>query len=103
MFVVHDRKVLLCNHKKLDGWFPPGGHVEHAGPGAEDPIEAMYRELKEETGLKREDVALSDVGSRRYGPPLGAEALARCHNTRHLPQPWFVDLHDFPPVPGHQH
>ena len=46
-FVVHEDKVLLIKHKKLEFWLPPGGHIEKD----ELPIEALKREIKEETGL----------------------------------------------------
>ena len=28
IFVVHDGKVLLIHHRKLDQWLPLGGHIE---------------------------------------------------------------------------
>lgn len=34
-------------HRKVQAWLAPGGHVE---PN-EDPVQAMHREVKEETGL----------------------------------------------------
>ena len=46
-FVVHDDAVLLHWHRKVKGWLPPGGHVE---PN-EDPVQAVLREVLEETGL----------------------------------------------------
>jgi 8-oxo-dGTP pyrophosphatase MutT (NUDIX family) len=47
VFVVHDDRVLLHFHKKLDRWLPPGGHIE---PN-ELPDEAAVREVLEETGV----------------------------------------------------
>jgi 8-oxo-dGTP diphosphatase len=44
--VVHNKKVLLIHHKKLNLWMCPGGHVEPS----EDPVEAVVREVLEETG-----------------------------------------------------
>ena len=46
-YVVWDRGVLIHWHKKINLWLPPGGHVE---PN-EDPVEAVLREIFEETGL----------------------------------------------------
>ncbi|MDE1820336.1 MAG: NUDIX domain-containing protein [Euryarchaeota archaeon] len=48
-FVVdHERhRVLLLFHRKLQRWLPPGGHVE----ATEDPLRALLREVREETGL----------------------------------------------------
>jgi len=45
-YIVHDSKVLLVWHEKLRKWLPPGGHVEEG----ELPIEAVIREVLEETG-----------------------------------------------------
>ena len=47
VFVVHENRVLLHFHKKLDRWLPPGGHIE---PN-ELPDEAAVREVEEETGV----------------------------------------------------
>ncbi len=47
VFVVHEDRVLLHFHKKLDRWLPPGGHIE---PN-ELPDEAAVREVLEETGV----------------------------------------------------
>jgi 8-oxo-dGTP diphosphatase len=47
VFIVHGNKVLLRMHDKYNKWLPVGGHIELH----EDPIEAVYREVKEESGL----------------------------------------------------
>ncbi len=52
-FLVRDGKVLLVNHRKLRMWLPFGGHIE---PN-EDPVEALHREAREETGFEIEIVA----------------------------------------------
>jgi 8-oxo-dGTP pyrophosphatase MutT (NUDIX family) len=41
------RKILLVYHKKYNVWIQPGGHVERS----ENPVEAVVREVKEETGI----------------------------------------------------
>jgi len=46
-FIVHDNKVLLILHKKLQTWLPPGGHIDPD----EMPHDAVVREIQEETGL----------------------------------------------------
>jgi 8-oxo-dGTP pyrophosphatase MutT (NUDIX family) len=75
IFIVHDGKVLLIHHRKLDKWLPLGGHIELD----EDPEIAALREAKEESGL---DVEL--LGER---PPT-TEA-----GTRALIAPRFLDIH----------
>ncbi len=56
-FVVHDGSVALHFHRKLRLWLPPGGHVEPD----EDPVQAVLREIKEETGLDATVVPTSPV------------------------------------------
>jgi len=75
IFVVHDGKVLVIHHRKLNKWLPLGGHVELD----EDPEQAALREAKEESGL---DVEL--LGERP--PTTGA-------GTRALIAPRFLDIH----------
>lgn len=50
IFVVHHGKVLFVNHPRYGRWVPIGGHVELD----EDPTEALFREVKEETNLEVE-------------------------------------------------
>lgn len=47
-FIVHQGKVLLHLHKKLNIWLPVGGHVDEN----ELPHEAALREIREESGLE---------------------------------------------------
>src|SRR5213082_3379615 len=75
IFVVHDRKILVIHHRKLDKWLPLGGHIELD----EDPEAAALREAKEESGL---DVEL--LGER---PPTTGPG------TRALLAPRFLDIH----------
>lgn len=75
IFVVHDGKILLIHHRKLDKWLPLGGHIELD----EDPEIAALREAKEESGL---DVEL--LGER---PPTTEPG------TRALIAPRFLDIH----------
>ena len=46
-YVIYKNQVLLHLHKKINKYLPPGGHLEIN----ETPIEAVLREVKEETGL----------------------------------------------------
>src|SRR5258706_14168422 len=75
IFVVHDGKILLIHHRKLDKWLPLGGHIELD----EDPEQAALREAREESGL---DVEL--LGER---PPTTSPG------TRALIAPRFLDIH----------
>ena len=83
IFVVHEGKVLLIHHRKLDKWLPLGGHVELD----EDPEIAALREAKEESGL---DVEL--LGDR---PPTTEPG------TRALIAPRFLDIHRI--TDAHEH
>jgi 8-oxo-dGTP pyrophosphatase MutT (NUDIX family) len=75
IFVVHEQKVLLIHHRKLDKWLPLGGHIELD----EDPEQAAMREAHEESGI---DVEL--LGER---PPTTEPG------TRALIAPRFLDIH----------
>lgn len=83
IFVVHNAKVLVIHHRKLDRWLPLGGHIELD----EDPEQAALRETLEESGL---DVEL--VGDR---PPTTEPG------TRALIAPRFLDIHRINPT--HEH
>lgn len=83
IFVVHDGKVLLIHHRKLDQWLPLGGHIELD----EDPEQAALREAHEESGL---EVEL--LGER---PPTTAPG------TRALIAPRFLDIHRI--TDAHEH
>ncbi|OGJ39364.1 MAG: hypothetical protein A3A82_00470 [Candidatus Pacebacteria bacterium RIFCSPLOWO2_01_FULL_47_12] len=46
--LIHEGKVLLVHHKKLNKWLCPGGHME----AGELPHQAAEREFFEETGVQ---------------------------------------------------
>jgi len=75
IFVVHNEKILLIHHRKLNKWLPLGGHIELD----EDPEIAAHREAREECGF---DVEL--LGER---PPTTEPG------TRALIAPRFLDIH----------
>ena len=83
IFVVHEGRVLVIHHRKLDRWLPLGGHIELE----EDPEQAAFREAREESGL---EVEL--VGER---PPTTEQG------TRALIAPRFLDIHRINPT--HEH
>src|SRR6476661_2802122 len=75
IFVVHEEKILLVHHRKLNKWLPLGGHIELN----EDPEQAALREAREESGF---EVEL--LGER---PPTTEPG------TRALIAPRFLDIH----------
>ncbi len=75
VFVVHDGKILLIHHRKLNKWLPLGGHIELD----EDPERAALREAKEESGLEVE--------------LLGERPPTTSPGTRALIAPRFLDIH----------
>jgi 8-oxo-dGTP pyrophosphatase MutT (NUDIX family) len=85
VFVVHDGKVLLHFHKKLNRWLPPGGHIE---PN-ELPDEAAVREVLEESGVAC--TLLGDPRMRYDDPSL----------PRQLATPAGIQLEQI--APDHQH
>jgi len=88
VIVRDDRRVFWAQRASNDGWqFPQGGMRSD-----ETPEEAMFRELREETGLLREHVAVlgSTPGWLRYRLPRKYQR----HNSRPLcvgqKQVWFL-------------
>jgi 8-oxo-dGTP pyrophosphatase MutT (NUDIX family) len=75
VLVVHDGRVLLHRHKKLNRWLPPGGHVE---PN-ELPDETALREVREETNVVATLVGTPAIDidlpgqPRQLCPPLGIQ------------------------------
>ena len=80
-FVVSNGRTLLLWHRKLKGWFPPGGHIETN----ELPEEAAVREVREETGL-----IVNIIGNSRQ---------LRSVNVLHSPRAVLLENIK----PGHQH
>ena len=56
-FVISENHLALHWHPKVKAWLPPGGHIETN----EDPVQAVLREIKEESGL---DVEIIPTGSK---------------------------------------
>ena len=54
MYIVNKGRVLFIHHKKQNMWLPIGGHIELN----EDPEEALFREIEEETGLSKNEVEI---------------------------------------------
>jgi ADP-ribose pyrophosphatase YjhB (NUDIX family) len=74
-FIIYDGKVLLVDHPRYGKWIPPGGHIELN----ENPEEALYREVAEETGLEIE--------------LLNKKPNLQTDGTTSMPTPDYVDVH----------
>jgi putative (di)nucleoside polyphosphate hydrolase len=83
-----NNKLLLGGRVGAKGWqFPQGGMNE-----GEEPVDAMYRELREEVGLEKADVEVLDVTSDwlRYKLPdkfIRRHSLPLCIGQK---QRWFT-------------
>jgi 8-oxo-dGTP pyrophosphatase MutT (NUDIX family) len=83
-FLVDGDRTLLHWHRKNEMWLPPGGHIEPD----EDPVQAVVREVLEETGVTGEVVP--------HHPHL------RFAKPAQLPAPYTILVEDIPEGP-HQH
>ncbi len=75
VFIVRRGRVLLIHHKRYDEWLPIGGHVELD----EDPEEALYREIREECGLKVRVLAEKPPIAHRGVKPLLTPSYVDAH------------------------
>lgn len=57
VYIIEDEKVLLIQHRKLNKWLPPGGHLD---PN-ETPPEGAKREALEETGIEIEFIQQENI------------------------------------------
>jgi 8-oxo-dGTP pyrophosphatase MutT (NUDIX family) len=83
-FVVRPGETLLHWHRRLKQWMPPGGHIEEN----EDPLQAVLREVREETGITAEVFATA--------APLPFDY------PEHVPAPYAILVEDIP-GPGEPH
>jgi 8-oxo-dGTP pyrophosphatase MutT (NUDIX family) len=85
-FVVYGSRTLLHWHRRLQQWMPPGGHIEEG----EDPVQAVLREIEEETGLVAEVIATGAAEQFDY--------------PEQLPAPYTILVEDIPGPDGpHKH
>ena len=83
-FIVNcSKQVLLVNHPRYNKWIPVGGHIELD----EDPEQALFREVKEETGL---DIEVLSTRPKFTSP-----------ESKFLITPNYVDVHEA--NPPHKH
>jgi 8-oxo-dGTP diphosphatase len=73
--LAHDGRILLTRLSYTKVWTLPGGGIDHG----EDPVDAVRREVHEETGLALTDLRLLDVDS--------------VHFTGHAPDGRLEDFH----------
>lgn len=67
-FLVDGDRTALHWHRKNQMWLPAGGHIEPS----EDPVQAVVREVREETGVDAEvvsGVAMHDFAAPAQLPP----------------------------------
>lgn len=83
-FLIDGDRTALHWHRKNQMWLPAGGHIE----ADEDPIEAVVREVREETGIDAEIVS-----------PARAYDFA---TPQQLPPPMVILVEDIAEGP-HQH
>ena len=83
-FVVDGPRTLLQWHRRLQQWMPPGGHIEVD----EDPVQAVLREVEEETGLVAEVIPMQQFANFTY--------------PEQLPAPYTILIEDIP-GPGEPH
>ena len=91
-YIVFENKVLLVHHKKLKTWIAPGGHIELD----EDPIQALWREITEETGLKKSSLRLIDTGQN-------IKELQNTKSFQELPSPFAMFVVDYDESSVHKH
>ena len=86
-FIVFGDKVLLADHIKLKRWLPVGGHIDLG----EDPDQALFREIEEESGLTKNDIEVK------------AEKVDNVDQvgTKFLYRPEYVDIHHINEVHKH--
>lgn len=89
--IIHDNKALMLFHHKLQLWLSPAGHIELD----ETPIDALYREIEEETGLKKGNLTL-------VTPHDDNQTFDRDSVNRGEPLPFDIESHPIGPD-GHRH
>ena len=89
-YIIHDNKTLLIKHKYLPLWTAPSGHIEVT----QTPLDALYTEIKEESGITKEHLTLVSTGNDRKN-------LARPTSHSEMPLPFDIETH--PISDNHSH
>jgi ADP-ribose pyrophosphatase YjhB (NUDIX family) len=94
-YIVNQNKCLLIRHKKLPIWGPPSGHIELH----QNPIDALYMEIREEAGIHKEDLSLLETYTEskdfRRRTSTGKDST-------YIPIPFDIDEHTYGELP-HNH
>jgi 8-oxo-dGTP pyrophosphatase MutT (NUDIX family) len=85
-FLIRANKVLLVHHIETNKWLPVGGHIELD----ENPDQALFREIEEETGLKKGNLKI-----------LSQKFPFKDKNFKFLYTPNYLDIHVI--NPRHRH
>lgn len=72
----NSKQALLLDHKSLAKFLQPGGHIE---PSDKSLIETTFREIEEETGLKRNEITLHAAVPHKNEVPFDID-------THHIPK-----------------
>ncbi|SRR5258708_18028735 len=91
-FIVKDKKILLIFNKTYNSWLGPGGHIEKD----EDIISALFREIEEETGIKKENLTIISKNT-----PIISENIFSDMEGEVQENPFSIDLHRV--SDSHQH
>lgn len=87
--IVNEGRVLLRMHEKYHMWLAVGGHIELH----EDPVEALFREVKEEVGLTVEIAVSPDTIPQDF---YQNDTRYKC-----LTPPHFMNRHNISETHGH--
>ena len=97
IMALYKDKWIFCKHKKRDTWENPGGHIDEG----ETPLEAVKRELYEETGAINFDIEplcdyyINGEVYDRYFKGNVQVYFARVHSLGELPSDSEMELIDF--------
>ena len=92
----HKGLLLLCRHRERQTWETPGGHIE---PG-ETPLQAMHRELYEESGALQ--YRLAPMGDYSAGGTNGVWFFIDIASLGPLPPSEIAEVRLFEGLPAKQ-
>lgn len=98
-FIVNKRRCLLIDHQKLEVWLGVGGHWADTNKD-ETFDDALKHEIRDEVGIDWDDLWFLRQERQLSFPKVDPSVS---HNHVQMLLPVAVDLHDFPPLPGHRH